>query len=315
LRKFSHLPVELFYAGHKEMPPEVKEQWIKEFRFLNLRDITQIELTQKYPFLPITNYKGYQIKPYAILHSSFREVLYIDADNVILESPDFLFESPEYRETGALFWPDFHTMKSTHKKLLQVFGIAPDEVRGEVEFESGQMLINKEKCWKALLTVCLVNSDNDDFRSYCYRHTNGDKDTFRLSFRFARAEHTVISRRPLPIGTHFIAKIQHEMGSFDVTGMLQHDPQGKPLFVHRTVYEWNLYYQIRALAYLKNHNEQVEKSPELETIEDEGNRYINEFKQKYLPKFRRDYKNMLLGILHNIAVGILDLLFAWRKNR
>lgn len=315
LRKFSNLPVELFYAGDKEMPPDVMEQLTEEFPFLSLHDITKLEFTQKYPFLQIDNYRGYQIKPYAILHSSFREVLYIDADNVVLKSPDFLFDLPEYGETGALFWSDFSTMKSTQKKLLQVFGIDPDEVSHEVEFESGQMLINKEKCWKALLTVCLVNSDKGNFRSYCYHHTNGDKDTFRLSFKFACKDYNFIRHIPLPIGTNFIARIQHEFGSFDVTGMLQHDPEGRPLFVHRTVYEWNIYIPIRALVYLKKRNGQVEKSSDLEAIEDEGYRYMAQFKQKYLPKFKSDHKKMLLGILNNIAVVILDLLFVWRKNR
>jgi hypothetical protein len=315
LRKFSNLPVQLFYAGNKEMPADVMDQLTKEFCFLSLHDITQLEFTQKYPFLQIDNFRGYQIKPYAILHSTFREVLYIDADNVALKSPDFLFDLPEYYEKGALFWSDFPTMKSTQKKLLQVFGIDFDEVFQEAEFESGQMLINKEQCWKALLTVCMVNSDKDNFRNYCYRYTNGDKDTFRLSFKFARKSYNIIRHIPLPIGNNFIARIQHEIGSFDVTGMLQHDQNGRPLFVHRTVYEWNMYIRIRALAYLKKHNGQVEKSPELEAIEDEGYRYMDQFKQKYLPKFKGDYKKMLLGILNNIAVFILDILFVRRNSR
>lgn len=46
------------------------------------------------------------LKPYAVLHSCFDEVLYIDADSFPTRDPSDLFESPAYREHGALFWPD-----------------------------------------------------------------------------------------------------------------------------------------------------------------------------------------------------------------
>ena len=49
---------------------------------------------------------GWELKPYAVMHSRFREVLLLDADNVPVRDPSFLFDRPEYRDTGALFWPD-----------------------------------------------------------------------------------------------------------------------------------------------------------------------------------------------------------------
>jgi hypothetical protein len=34
-------------------------------------------------------------------------MIYLDADNIPLRDPSFLFETREYRETGALLWQDF----------------------------------------------------------------------------------------------------------------------------------------------------------------------------------------------------------------
>ncbi len=42
---------------------------------------------------------------FAILHSSFEEVLFLDADNTPVRDPSLLFNYDEFRK-GDLFWPD-----------------------------------------------------------------------------------------------------------------------------------------------------------------------------------------------------------------
>ena len=37
------------------------------------------------------------------------QVLMLDADNQLLVSPDILFNMPEYKQHGAVFWPDYWT--------------------------------------------------------------------------------------------------------------------------------------------------------------------------------------------------------------
>ena len=49
----------------------------------------------------------FQLKPLAILHSSFEEVLLIDADNTPVVDPSFLFDHPQYTASTAVFWPDY----------------------------------------------------------------------------------------------------------------------------------------------------------------------------------------------------------------
>ncbi|TYZ66327.1 hypothetical protein PybrP1_012481 [[Pythium] brassicae (nom. inval.)] len=49
----------------------------------------------------------FHAKPYALYHSRFESVLFLDSDNLPVRDPTYLFDSPEFARTGALFWPDF----------------------------------------------------------------------------------------------------------------------------------------------------------------------------------------------------------------
>ena len=45
-------------------------------------------------------------KPFAILSSSFREIIFIDADAYFFTDPTHLFDTQEYRKTGTVFFKD-----------------------------------------------------------------------------------------------------------------------------------------------------------------------------------------------------------------
>lgn len=62
---------------------------------------------------------GWAVKPFAILLSSFREVIFIDADSLFFKNPEVLFADPEYQETGALFFHDRITQPRSRKQWLQ----------------------------------------------------------------------------------------------------------------------------------------------------------------------------------------------------
>lgn len=52
---------------------------------------------------------GYMAKPYtikvaALLNSAFEDILFLDADNVAVRDPSYLFDLPEYLDTGAMFF-------------------------------------------------------------------------------------------------------------------------------------------------------------------------------------------------------------------
>ncbi|KAF4028818.1 putative Mannosyltransferase [Phytophthora infestans] len=91
---------------------------------------------------------SYGAKVFAIYHSFLERILFLDADNVPIRDPSFLFESPEFIETGAVFWPDFwhpgNTIFNIHRQSLvwQFLGIPFADM---FEQESGQLLIDRRR--------------------------------------------------------------------------------------------------------------------------------------------------------------------------
>jgi hypothetical protein len=157
---------------------------------------------------------GWALKSYALLHSRFKEVLLLDADNVPVRDPSYLFNQPEYRSKGAAFWPDkFRSIRGTEQ--WQVFGVP---YRNEMELESGQLLVNKEMGWTAL-NLCVWYNHHSDF---FYRHIYGDKDTFRFAW------HKTNSSFAMPS-----TGLRMEPGL-----ILQHDFAGEVLFQHRYQDKW-----------------------------------------------------------------------------
>lgn len=126
------LPVEFWYLGHREMSNDM----ISLVQPLNVRCVDGLEVRKTKP-ARILN--GWELKPYAIINCLFKEVLYLDADNVPVVNPEFLFGTREYQETGAIFWPDYNRLAQS-RAIWAICGI---EYRDEPEIESGQIVLNK----------------------------------------------------------------------------------------------------------------------------------------------------------------------------
>ncbi len=94
------LPVEIMYVG----PSEMSAQFIDAAQRLGDTTLTDILWFPESAGLPL---RGWPLKIRALMHSKFAEVIMLDADNVPLADPSFLFSSSEYTATGALFWHDF----------------------------------------------------------------------------------------------------------------------------------------------------------------------------------------------------------------
>ena len=117
-------------------------------------------------------WKGWQLKAFALLHSSFREVLMLDADSYPVKDPSFLFDWQPYKDTGAIIWPDVGSSARLFPPLAaRVLGV-PQFTEGAAE--SGQIVFNKEQTWQAVNLAKHFNADAD----YVYHIVYGDKDTF-----------------------------------------------------------------------------------------------------------------------------------------
>lgn len=201
------LPVQIWHFGPKEMSLEVKEL----FKNLN---VTFVDIDEIAKIHPMDNLRGWEAKSYSIINSPFKEVLYLDADNVPVRNPEYLFDCREFGSTGALFWPDYGRLEQGRA----IWRICEIQFRDEPEWESGQVLVNKEKCWEALLLTQWYNAHSP----FYYRHIHGDKETFHLAFRKLNA--------PCYVGP--------PMKGIECT-MVQHDPKGQVVFQHRNFDKWS----------------------------------------------------------------------------
>lgn len=177
---------------------------------------------REHPFQVDAAWKGWQLKPYAIIYSSFEEVLFLDSDNVPTRDPAFLFESPEYLATGALFWPDREPLGHRIAGLPaqhNMWDICGIPYRIEPSFETGQIVLNKSTSWRPLGLTLHFNEHAD----YYYRLLWGDKDTFHFAWLVSGVPFTMIPFPPIDKDWH---------------ALYQSDFSGRTLFQHRNGDKW-----------------------------------------------------------------------------
>ncbi|RLN96877.1 hypothetical protein BBJ28_00024570 [Nothophytophthora sp. Chile5] len=171
---------------------------------------------------------GFGAKVYAIYHSSFDRVLFLDADNVPVRDPSVLFDATEFKETGAVFWPDFWHPKHT------IFNIHEDSMLWELldmpfvdmfEQESGQLLVDRRR-HAAPLELVFFYMFHRPNHFETLRVAHGDKDLFRLAWLKLKAPFHMIQAPPAIAGKLIDS-------SFCGMTMVQHDAQGGVLFLHR----------------------------------------------------------------------------------
>ena len=212
LRRFGcRLPIQLWHLGRKEVDVGMKALVAP----LGVDCIDARAVRQR---RPVRTLRGWELKPYALLHSRFREVLLLDADNVPLVDPEFLFDAPQFREAGAVFWPDYDCGRN--RKAAAIWRSCGRRQPDEPEFESGQLLVDKQRCWRALCLALWFNAHSD----FYYQHLHGDKETFHLAFRKLRQRYALV---PHPV---------HAL----VATICQHDFNGRRIFQHRNLDKWNL---------------------------------------------------------------------------
>lgn len=171
------LPIQLWYLGPDEMSPRI----IELMKALDVECVDALSVKRRYPAGTLG---GWECKPLAILHSRFQEVIFLDADNVPLADPGELLGRPEYRETGAIFWPDLGRLPPDHP----IWRCCRVPYRDEPEFETGQVALDKARTWRALQLTMHLN----DFSNFYYSYEHSDKETFRGNGLAMRAAMTLL---------------------------------------------------------------------------------------------------------------------------
>ncbi|KAJ3224255.1 hypothetical protein HK099_008711, partial [Clydaea vesicula] len=96
----SNIEIEIFYLGEKDLKLENRQIFEKNFK--NLRFVNLEEKVDN-KFLEL---KGFELKPFAMLFSSFERVLLMDSDTIFLQNPEKLFQFKSFLYTGSLFFHD-----------------------------------------------------------------------------------------------------------------------------------------------------------------------------------------------------------------
>lgn len=198
------LPIEIWHMGPAEMPAHIATLFTG--LGCEVRDAFDVPG-------PGGGYRpcdGWQLKTHALAWSRFQQVLLLDADQVPVVDPACVFDWPETRETGAVFWPDLVELASTNP-VWEVTGLEPRNTRS---MESGQLCIDRTRHWHSLCVADEINRRAETFYSMIY----GDKDTFLLAWILTDSAFAMVPHLPY----------QSERCLF------QRDFKGNPVFQHRT---------------------------------------------------------------------------------
>ncbi|PRP86673.1 hypothetical protein PROFUN_05152 [Planoprotostelium fungivorum] len=189
----SNLPIEIFYLGDSDLPLPQRQYLESIDDQIKVRDLTQLPIWDE----NFTSLKdaGWSAKPYGVLASSFAEPILMDADTVLLQNPEVIYEEKSYLDTGIMLWHDRVTDTGTktqnylrellkERKISETLGGTKywTEKQGEHFAESGLVVYNKRRpeTLFGLMFVLWMNGkeQRDHTRDFLY----GEKETFWLGF-------------------------------------------------------------------------------------------------------------------------------------
>lgn len=171
LRRFNDkLPVEVFL-------PEPDEAEIKGHICHTLLPALNARCVLL-PKVPGYKLSRFAYKAFALLHSSFEDILFLDADNFPIVDPNSFFDSEPYLTNGLVMWPDFwESMVSP--KYYDIIHKPIDPMTLHAGSESGQIIISKKKHGRTLLLALYYSIFGEKQYFYLFNqggHGEGDKD-------------------------------------------------------------------------------------------------------------------------------------------
>lgn len=170
-------------------------------------------------------WKNFHVKSEALLRSSFQYVLYLDSDNIPIRDPTYLIFNKQFKESGIFLWPDFFK-SSPANPIWRLLGLP---CRDEYETESGQILIDKLRHTDVLLLAHHMAEE----RSFYFKYSGGDKDTFRFALLALGKTWSGPGQLNALIGypINDVSPLYNYFGH----SILQYDHNGIPLFMHSNV--------------------------------------------------------------------------------
>ncbi|KAL4906786.1 hypothetical protein BDW74DRAFT_127440 [Aspergillus multicolor] len=175
------LPIELFLKDQTEYEPYLCEEFLPP---LNVKCLVLSDFMKSHPELPsnatLKPIKGFQLKAFSMVFSSFENVLWLDSDCVPLHDPAPLLTNAPFTNTGLVTWPDFFANTAAPAYFNISRQPDPPSTTRQAS-EAGMILISKKTHMPTLLLSAYYNYYGPD---YYYTLLDqgapgaGDKDTF-----------------------------------------------------------------------------------------------------------------------------------------
>lgn len=220
------LPIEIWIPFQDRSPCEV----VDTFSSLD----ATVRILEELPFLP---QQGFSLKAASIVLSRFQNILFLDSDSISVYDPEYLFQTDEFRDHGAVFWPDFWNT-TIAPDLLEVLGLSWALVPAG-SHESGQMMFDKARTWDGLLLALFMNLKHHLYFDLLTDYLGwGDKESFPFGQIVTGKSYHLISTPVRSAGipayncTDPIQPRLCKMTKFYGNTMVQHDPHGRVLFMH-----------------------------------------------------------------------------------
>ncbi|KAL4970173.1 mannosyltransferase putative-domain-containing protein [Aspergillus stella-maris] len=199
-RSGTTLPIELFLKDETEYEPYFCEEYLPSLnaKCLVLSDIMSTG-NKTSTAKPI---KGFQLKAFSMLFSSFEKTLWLDADCVPLHDTRPLLNSAPFTSTGLVTWPDFFANTAAPAYFNISRQSDPPSTKRQAT-EAGMMLVNKKTHFPTLLLSAYYNYYGPD---YYYTLLDqgapgtGDKDTFLHAATALSQSVYAVSERPVDLG-------------------------------------------------------------------------------------------------------------------
>lgn len=203
------LPIELWHLGSEEINDTMRQLVAP----LAVECVDAGTVRQRHY---VRHLSGRELSAYALLHTRFREVLSLHADNVPTADPTYLFDAPEYHASGAIIWPDIGRIDG-FSKIWQLTDIAPSQ---QPAFDAGQILFDRARCGRATM----LNMWFHEQGNFWYNCTRSSAEIWQAAWLKSDTPFAMPSQGP-----HAISATT-----------CQHDFSGRRIFQHRSGAKWSI---------------------------------------------------------------------------
>ncbi|KAE8309035.1 mannosyltransferase putative-domain-containing protein [Aspergillus transmontanensis] len=213
-RTGSELPLEVFLANEDEYEKYICDVVLPS---LNARCVVLSHILDAVP--KVMDIQKYQFKLFAMMFSSFEEILFLDADAFPLHQPEILFMNEPFKSKKMVTWPDFWaTTISSYYYEISSQPMPSNTIRQSSE--SGEVLLSKKTHMQTLLLSVYYNFWGPDYYYPLLSQGasgEGDKETFVAAALTLGESYYQVSEPICAIG-------HGTEGGFAGSAMVQFDP-------------------------------------------------------------------------------------------